>query len=40
MNPNNNPYVILDTTEMKTLVGIKYTAPYKKLQDLYLRRHL
>ena len=27
MNPNNNPYLILDTTEMKTLVGIKYTAP-------------
>ena len=30
MNPNNNPYVILDTTEMKTLVGIKYTAPTTK----------
>ena len=27
MNPNNNPYLILDTTEMQTLVGIKYTAP-------------
>ena len=27
MNPNNDPYVVLDTTEMKTLVGIKYTAP-------------
>ena len=27
MNPNNNPYLILDTTEIKTLVGIKYTAP-------------
>ena len=27
MNPNNNPYIILDTTELKTLVGIKYTAP-------------
>ena len=27
MNPNNDPYVILDTTEIKTLVGIKYTAP-------------
>ena len=27
MNPNNDPYLILDTTEMKTLVGIKYTAP-------------
>ena len=27
MNPNNSPYLILDTTEMKTLVGIKYTAP-------------
>lgn len=30
MNPNNNPYVILDTTEIKTLVGIKYTAPTTK----------
>ena len=27
MNPNNDPYLILDTTEMQTLVGIKYTAP-------------
>ena len=27
MNPNNDPYLILDTTEIKTLVGIKYTAP-------------
>lgn len=27
MNPNNNPYLMLDTNEMKTLVGIKYTAP-------------
>ena len=27
MNPNNNLYLILDTTEMQTLVGIKYTAP-------------
>ena len=27
MNPNNNPYIILDTTELNTLVGIKYTAP-------------
>ena len=32
MNPNNNPYVILDTTEMKTLVGIKYTAPERKFR--------
>ena len=27
MNPNNDPYIVLDTTELKTLVGIKYTAP-------------
>ena len=27
MNYNNSPYLILDTTELKTLVGIKYTAP-------------
>ena len=27
MNPNNDPYVVLNTTEMKTLVRIKYTAP-------------
>lgn len=27
MHPNNSPYLMLDTTEMKTLVGIKYTAP-------------
>lgn len=26
MNPNNDPYLLLDTTEIKTLVGIKYTA--------------
>ena len=30
MNPNNNPYLMLDTNEMKTLVGIKYTAPITK----------
>lgn len=30
MNPNNNPYIVLDTTELKTLVGIKYTAPIKE----------
>ena len=38
MNPNNDPYVILDTTEIKTLVGIKYTAP-RRNKDLYLRKH-
>ena len=27
MNPNNDPYILLDTTEVKTLVGLKYTAP-------------
>ncbi|MDO5518074.1 MAG: M60 family metallopeptidase, partial [Clostridium sp.] len=30
MNPKNNPYIVLDTTEIKTLVGIKYTAPLEK----------
>ena len=35
MNPNNNPYIVLDTTELKTLVGIKYTAPTKKTGILF-----
>lgn len=27
LNPNADPYVILDANELRTLVGIKYTAP-------------
>lgn len=30
MDPKNNPYIILDTNEIKTLVGIKYTAPVQE----------
>lgn len=35
MNPNNNPYIVLDTTELKTLVGIKYTAPTEQAGILF-----
>ena len=38
MNPNNNPYVIVDTTEMKTLVGIKYTAPIETSGFIFKRQ--
>lgn len=37
MNPNNDPYLILDTTEMKTLVGIKYTAPTETTGFIFKR---
>ena len=37
MNPNNDPYIILDTTELKTLVGIKYTAPVKSSGFIFKR---
>ena len=38
MNPNNDPYVVLDTTEMKTLVGIKYTAPVETSGFIFKRQ--
>ena len=37
MHPNNNPYLMLDTTEMKTLVGIKYTAPVETTGFIFKR---
>ena len=37
MNPNNNPYLMLDTTEMKTLVGVKYTAPLETTGFIFKR---
>ena len=35
---NNNPYLMIDTTETKTLVGIKYTEPLKTARFIFKRQ--
>lgn len=40
MAPGNDPYIILDTTELKTLVGIKYTAPVEEKGFIFKKADL
>lgn len=40
MDPNNSPYIVLDTTELKTLVGIKYTAPVENTGIIFKKSQI
>ena len=40
MKPGNNPYIVLDTTEIKTLVGIKYTAPVENAGFIFKKSQI